>query len=164
MDHVSGYAMVGHVAASELFRKYRAAFPAAARDAGTMLRVSVQVGLVDRFLGRIERALNERRPVPEADWHALLATVSWPRALPAWCRQPRKPIVIDGHGTFDSREPWENDLLDGGGSVSAQLALVPRLLAVVVVVVTAGLALRALPARVAEPLTRRLDRALASLL
>jgi hypothetical protein len=84
----SGYVLIDELAASKLFGDYVSTFPAASRDAGHMLRVAVQVGLVHEYQALLERALRERRAVPNEAWHALLAQVSWPRSLPEWDRGP----------------------------------------------------------------------------
>ena len=88
MEPTSGYARIDELAAGKLFGDYMHAFPEASRDASIMLRTSVQVGIVDRYHEVLERALRVRRPVPDVEWHALLAQVSWPRPLPEWDRGP----------------------------------------------------------------------------
>lgn len=81
--------------------------------------------------------------------------------------EPREPVVIDGQGPFDFGKPWEVELLHEV-SAAERLAVLVRVVAAAVVVVgvfvPASIALRAVPGRVSEPLMRRLDRALASLL
>lgn len=84
----TGYALIDELAATKPFGDYCCRFPAAARDAGAMLRVAVQLDLVEQFQARLERARRERRPVRDEEWHALLAQVSWPRPLPEWDRGP----------------------------------------------------------------------------
>lgn len=84
----TGYALIDQLAASKLFGDYVSAFPAASRDAGDMLRVAVQVGLVGEYQVLLEQALRAGRAVPDEAWHALLAKVSWPRSLPEWDRGP----------------------------------------------------------------------------
>jgi hypothetical protein len=84
----SGYALIDELAASKPFGDYVSTFPEASRDAGDMLRVAVQVGLVHEYQALLERALHERRAVRDETWHALLSQISWPRSLPEWDRGP----------------------------------------------------------------------------
>ena len=162
MVHTSGNALICELAASKLFGDYVRAFPGTSRDAGDMLRVAVSVGLVDRYQALLERALWERRPVRDEQWHGLLAQVSWPRALPEWARNPPEPVVIDGHGRFDFGDPWP-DPLDRGTFVTKVFVLL-KVLAVAATVAVVGSALRLFPARIGGPLTSRLDRFLAAFL
>ena len=91
---LTGEALICELAVGKLFGDYLTAFPNASRDAGDMLRVAVQIGLVDRYQDLLARALKEKRPVPEGDWHELCAKVPWPRPLPKWQREPPQPVVI----------------------------------------------------------------------
>lgn len=160
---VSGEALICELAASELFGEYIRAFPAVSSDAGRVLRIAVQVGIVDRYLQHLERALNEQQPVSDAEWHALLGKVSWPRPLPEWCRQRPEPIVIDGHGPFDFGEPW-NVELPGSWSFPSTIWMLAQILVVCTLVIVVGLVLRVLPRRAARPLMKRFDKALVSIL
>lgn len=90
----AGEALICELAAGEQFGGYCSAFPDASHDAGDVLRVAVQVGLVDPYLGLLERALRQRRAVRDEEWIALLKRAAWPRPLPVWAREPPKPVVI----------------------------------------------------------------------
>lgn len=103
----TGYALISELAGGKPFGDYCSAFPAAASDAGKVLRISVQVGLLDCFLEHLERALREKHPVPEAEWLALLAKVPWPRPLPEWDRGPigEMKLLFNPAATPDWPEP-----------------------------------------------------------
>jgi hypothetical protein len=108
----TGYALISELAGSKLFGAYVRAFPAVARDdAGAVLRVAVQLGLVDRYQDLLKQALEERRPVAEADWHALCALVSWPRGLPAWDRAPIEQWRLDMNP--DATPDWPEAYIGG---------------------------------------------------
>jgi len=91
----TGYGLIDELAAGPLFARYCEAFPGAARDAGRMLRVAVQISRVERYEALLKRALRERAPVSDDEWHGLCRAVSWPRALPAWDRAPIEQWRLD---------------------------------------------------------------------
>lgn len=103
MQH--GEALICELAAGRLFGEYVAAFPEASRDAGDMLRVAVQIGVVDEYQELLRRALEAKRPVRDEQWHALCALVSWPRSLPEWQREPPVPVII-GPCPIGRDNPW----------------------------------------------------------
>ena len=111
VESTSGYALIDELAASRLFGDYVSAFPNASRDAGNMLRVAVQVGLVDCYQELLECALRAKRPVPQGDWHALLAQVPWPRPLPEWDRAPIEQWRLDMNP--DATPNWPESCLGG---------------------------------------------------
>jgi len=90
-----GYAVIDELAGGELFGAFARLFPESSRDAGRMLRVAVQIGQLERYQALLEGALRERKPVAEEQWHGLCASVSWPRALPAWDRAPIEQWRLD---------------------------------------------------------------------
>jgi hypothetical protein len=103
----AGYALVYELAAGKPFGGYCCVFPEASRDAGQVFRIAAQVGLVEQFQARLERALRERRRVRDEEWHALLAQVSWPRPLPEWDRAAigEMKLLFNPAATPDWPEP-----------------------------------------------------------
>ena len=126
-----GYAAIDELGGGELFGAYARTFPKSSRDAGRMLRVAVQIGQLERYQALLEGALRDRKPVVEEQWHGLCASVSWPRALPAWDRAPIEQWRLDI--TPDATPDWPEERLMGchidigaGGPLAWQQRDLPR--------------------------------------